>query len=129
MAKVQTIINDEDSNCAFLLLHLKPFCEACGSTETPQWRKGWHSDILGKKITLCNKCGLKYVKNQFCPYCMKIYSFECGRKFDSTIWIKCCSCNRLVHRKCEFVQKRTTTFKPKFYSYVCPDCSCTINKF
>ena len=34
-------------------------CKACGTKATPQWRRG----PLGAR-TLCNACGVKYVKDQ-----------------------------------------------------------------
>lgn len=58
---------------AYFISHLNQICENCGVTETPQWRKGWYSNVLQHTVLLCNKCGLKYMKNQFCPYCMYVY--------------------------------------------------------
>jgi hypothetical protein len=30
---------------------------------------GWFSVVLQKHVLLCNACGLKYSKSQYCPYC------------------------------------------------------------
>lgn len=41
-----------------------PFCRACGTTETPQWR--YFNDNM-----VCNSCGLKYAHNRFCTVCRR----------------------------------------------------------
>lgn len=47
---------------AYLISHLRPYCENCGTFETSQWRKGWTSGLLTHSVLLCNACGLKYHK-------------------------------------------------------------------
>ena len=49
-------------------------CENCNSETTPQWRKGWYNTVLNKTVSLCNACGIKYAKNQFCT-CMNFFHF------------------------------------------------------
>jgi hypothetical protein len=59
---------DEDVLLAtFLLSNLKPICSNCGSTNTPQWRKGWWSNLLQRSIFLCNACGLRFHKVRHPP--------------------------------------------------------------
>src|SRR5437868_114074 len=41
---------------AYLMSHLRTACENCGTTSTPQWRKGWFS---GKLTVMLHK-------NSFC---------------------------------------------------------------
>ena len=73
----------EDRSCspdimvgAYLMSHFKSACENCGCTETPQWRKGWFSDILGRSVLLCNRCGLKFHKVKFSKEFHKFLTLE-----------------------------------------------------
>eukprot|EP01115_Flamella_aegyptia_P001448 TRINITY_DN123_c0_g1_i1.p1 TRINITY_DN123_c0_g1~~TRINITY_DN123_c0_g1_i1.p1 ORF type:complete len:179 (+),score=45.73 TRINITY_DN123_c0_g1_i1:325-861(+) len=86
---------------AYLMAHLRNTCENCGTTNTPQWRKGWYSALLGRTVLLCNACGIKYAKNQFCSHCNFIYSKEHGNHHDSDIWLTCATCYRWTHIDCE----------------------------
>jgi len=105
---------------AYLMTHLQERCENCETTITPQWRKGWYSSILGRTVVLCNKCGLKYNKNQFCGYCMYIYYKEEDKKASGK-WYVCSSCTRWVHASCE--AKYGTGQAPSSKDpYVCPNC-------
>jgi len=106
---------------AYLINHLRSHCENCGTFNTPQWRKGWFSTVLNRSVLLCNACGLKYHKNQFCPHCMFVYSKEHDRV--SNGWLVCSFCTRWVHNDCEV--KHGTYFKTTDGStkpYACPDC-------
>lgn len=85
---------------AYLMTHLQQRCENCLTSETPQWRKGWFSNLLNRSVVLCNACGLKFNKNQFCPYCMYVYYKEEDRKQTNT-WVICRTCHRWVHMTCE----------------------------
>jgi len=87
---------------AYLISHLKTCCENCGATDTPQWRRGYYSEILGKYTNLCNKCGIKYNKNQFCLYCKYIYGKEQDKA--SNVWLTCNGCGRWSHIQCELSQ-------------------------
>jgi len=111
---------------AYLMSHLRQYCENCGTFETPQWRKGWYSDVLHRSVLLCNACGLKYHKNQYCPYCHYVYgkeqekqvfsgdALECG-------WITCQSCGRWCHTDCEKQYgSEKNLLNPRSYS--CPNC-------
>lgn len=80
-----------DYQVALLLFALRFRCVACKVTSTPQWRKGWHG------LPLCNACGLKFQKNQYCDYCFAIYG---GKDFDPSIWVRCEKCGRASHVKC-----------------------------
>jgi len=98
-----------------LVSHLRQHCENCGTLSTPQWRKGWHSEVLNHSVLLCNACGLKFHKNQFCPYCKYVYGKE--QKI-SNIWLTCEYCARWVHVDCETQYGGCHNNQP----YACPDC-------
>jgi len=100
---------------AYLVSHLRQHCENCGTLQTPQWRKGWHSDVLNHSVLLCNACGLKFHKNQFCPYCKYVYGKE--QKI-TNIWLTCEYCTRWVHVDCETQYGGCQNNQP----YACPDC-------
>jgi hypothetical protein len=101
---------------AYLVSHLRTVCENCGVTETPQWRRGYWSSVLNTYTMLCNKCGLKYHKSQFCPYCHFVYGKEMEK--DPKIWLTCNSCGRWVHIECEFQRGGDSSIGV----YKCPDC-------
>ncbi len=101
---------------------------------TPQWRKGWFSPLLNRSVLLCNACGLKYHKNQFCPYCYFVYGKEHSEKHNHG-WLTCNYCSRWVHVNCEqtvgtnnFFVSLSQAFAGTFYKqspdaqYLCPDC-------
>jgi len=100
---------------AYLMSHFRPHCENCGTLNTPQWRKGWFSEVLQHSVLLCNACGLKYHKNQFCPYCKFVYGKE--QKL-SNLWLICETCARWVHIECEKRFGGHEHHSP----YQCPDC-------
>lgn len=102
---------------AYLMSHLRHYCENCGTYDTPQWRKGWFSDVLNRSVLLCNACGLKYHKNQYCPYCRYIYGKEQDRT--SNIWATCQCCGRWVHSECERKFSNVDVNAP---NYNCPNC-------
>jgi len=119
----------------YLVSHLRHFCENCGTLDTPQWRKGWHSEILNRSVLLCNACGLKYHKNQYCPYCRYVYGKE-EEKMDA-VWLTCQSCGRWVHIDCEkkcgmglLLEEKESVTNSDFrhvagapsYHYSCPNC-------
>jgi len=106
---------------AYLIAHLRNICENCGINETPQWRKGWWSDTLNRYTMLCNKCGLKYHKNQFCPYCRYVYGKETDK--NASVWLTCNSCGRWVHINCEITAGCGREHLYDSYGvYHCPDC-------
>ncbi|PRP87497.1 hypothetical protein PROFUN_00708 [Planoprotostelium fungivorum] len=86
---------------AYLISHLRPYCENCGTFETSQWRKGWTSGLLTHSVLLCNACGLKYHKNQYCPFCHYIYGKEDEKQTQKEDWLVCRSCGRRCHKECE----------------------------
>jgi len=113
----------------YLISHLRHFCENCGTLETPQWRKGWYSELLKRSVLLCNACGLKYHKNQYCPYCRYVYGKE--EEKANGHWLTCQSCGRWVHMECEirfesFMKnmnfKREEILPLHESSYTCPNC-------
>jgi len=107
---------------AYLMSHLRQHCENCGTFVTPQWRKGWFSEVLNHSVLLCNACGLKFHKGQFCTYCKFVYGKE--QKLSSSIWLTCDQCGRCVHRECEGLHGRglQSDGNGEYSSYTCPDC-------
>jgi len=103
---------------ATLLSHLRHFCENCGTFATPQWRKGWHSEVLNRSVLLCNACGLKYHKNQFCPYCFYVYGKEQHKTPNH--WLTCQMCGRWVHGECEEALGGGSYDRNQLYA--CPEC-------
>jgi hypothetical protein len=112
---------------AYLISHIRQHCENCGTLATPQWRKGWYSDVLNRSVLLCNavsshliltqQCGLKYHKNQFCPYCKYVYGKEHDKVEDG--WLICQTCGRWVHLECE---KKNNQRLDSNLNYSCPGC-------
>ena len=101
---------------AYLLDNLRERCENCRSLNSPQWRKGWYSTELCRKVTLCNACGIKFAKKQFCCYCMEIYSATANKM---KYWLKCYNCKRYSHTLCEKNNKKGII---KSRRYVCYQC-------
>jgi len=108
---------------AYLVSHLQHRCENCGTSETPQWRKGWYEAILNRSVVLCNACGVKYNKNQFCAYCKFVYYKEDLDSKPKSFWLNCRTCHRYVHHDCE---SRHGTEHPAAAinqsNYKCPSC-------
>lgn len=102
---------------AYLMAHFRHYCENCGTFETPQWRKGWYSNALNRTVLLCNACGLKFHKNQYCPYCRFIYGKEQDRT--SNLWTPCKGCGRFVHTECE---RKFGKLDEESLNYHCPNC-------
>eukprot|EP01118_Nematostelium_gracile_P003612 TRINITY_DN14177_c0_g1_i1.p1 TRINITY_DN14177_c0_g1~~TRINITY_DN14177_c0_g1_i1.p1 ORF type:complete len:179 (+),score=21.53 TRINITY_DN14177_c0_g1_i1:50-538(+) len=106
---------------AYLISHMRNICENCGSLSTPQWRKGWYSEVLSRSVLLCNACGLKYHKNQYCPYCKYVYGKEHDRIEDG--WLTCQTCGRWVHEKCENEHNpNNSNRQDSARGYCCPGC-------
>lgn len=84
----------------YYMLHLTRSCENCNTTSSPQWRKGWHSHLVDRKVDLCNACGLKFNKDQCCPYCFKIFENRKGSNDDESVWCSCVDCSRKIHVNC-----------------------------
>lgn len=93
--------SDEERG-AYLLMRLKSRCCACGTTVTSQWRKGWSNDIK-----LCNACGLRYCKGQYCFHCGALYGIK-ELKMDH--WKICTKCGRATHIEC-MLQKEKSLHK------------------
>lgn len=103
-----------------------PTCVNCHTRRTPLWRKGWRDGILKRDVLLCNACGLKYSKRQYCCYCKFIYNMKEDVLSQQSNWMDCDSCRRWVHIDCELKYGNTFTFDGKKYhgpaKYFCPDC-------
>lgn len=113
-------INYDDNNIAYALLSLKgQVCFNCSCTNTPQWRKGFvFTDQIVQKVNLCNACGLKYGKNQFCSYCYKIYDFV--KNINTQEIYSCSRCGKMDHQKCVGHLDKTNTLNG--VNYVCKRC-------
>eukprot|EP01117_Protostelium_nocturnum_P018464 TRINITY_DN7729_c0_g1_i1.p1 TRINITY_DN7729_c0_g1~~TRINITY_DN7729_c0_g1_i1.p1 ORF type:complete len:252 (-),score=50.22 TRINITY_DN7729_c0_g1_i1:131-793(-) len=111
---------------AYLISHLRPYCENCGTFVTPQWRKGWQSGALHRSVLLCNACGLKFHKNQFCPYCHYVYGKEQEKllEIEQTDWLTCKMCGRWVHSECERENGKMELVEDPD-DYHCPGCRKT----
>eukprot|EP00761_Pharyngomonas_kirbyi_P006016 gb/GECH01006022.1/.p1 GENE.gb/GECH01006022.1/~~gb/GECH01006022.1/.p1 ORF type:complete len:278 (+),score=54.87 gb/GECH01006022.1/:1-834(+) len=91
----------------------------CQTTETPLWRKGWQLPS-GKRVRLCNACGLHYKKNHYCPYCNQVYRESDADEVENP-WIGCNTCQRWVHRHCE-ESKGDKNYLISNQTYNCPFC-------
>jgi hypothetical protein len=117
-------IEDPDL-AAYLISHLQPFCENCGTRDTPQWRKGWYSKVLNRHHLLCNACGIRYNKQQFCPLCGYIYAKDKEAKNTrEDYYLACQACDRWTHLDCA---KQIGEISPDADGsncdwYYCPDC-------
>lgn len=111
---------------AFFLQHLHPYCENCGASDTPQWRKGWVSSLLGREVLLCNACGLKYHKGQFCPHCKFVYGKEHDRHVRNS-WLRCVQCSRWTHGKCEEKACGVSMHQLNHEYFQCVDCRNQVN--
>jgi hypothetical protein len=93
-------ITDDIELGAMLLCALSPTCASCGTRETPQWRRGWYSHAFGKIMDLCNACGIKYQKSQYCGICRKVYNALQVRYEHRHLWTCCNSCGGAIHISC-----------------------------
>lgn len=107
-------INFSIDNTAWLLYNISKICGHCEVNKSPLWRKGWYDDILSHNIVLCNACGIKFSKNQYCFVCKYIYNHrDVVRNPD---WIYCNICDRYTHIDCLDDNK-------------CPICSSKLMKY
>jgi len=102
-------------------------CAHCKTTSTPLWRKGWTISANSKPVSLCNACGIRYSKNQFCPYCYYIYNkleepYNADERRPDLLapnrtiptWIRCEQCFRWVHFKCELEKQKREKLQLKY---------------
>lgn len=109
-------IDDDDiTKGAHFLTHLIPRCANCFVNESHRWRKGWHDDVLGRDVSLCNPCGLKFLRNSFCSRCHKIYGARDLK--NKEVWLTCVECKRGVHVECD--KTPTTTHMVFFVCHLC----------
>ena len=117
----------------------------CRTTRTPLWRKGWIAE-RGRKVRLCNACGLHFRKGHFCRYCNQVYRDTCEAEMIQEGWIMCRRCERWVHKKCaknnheslstagapsDEEQQQSPSISTEFSSfsntsYQCSDCTTSI---
>jgi len=111
-----------DLTGAYLLSAIKTktnYCASCGANKTSLWRKGWYDPLLNRPVHLCNACGLKFCKMQYCPYCKYVYSMHDLAK-EKFIWTTCLYCSRYAHNTCICLSGQTKNKNNN--SYICPKC-------
>lgn len=87
-------VEDDEDIGVIALLRLKEIrCHNCGVSETVQWRRGWNSHPL------CNPCGLRYQKSQYCCYCNYVYTRQ-ELNSERGLWSVCQICGRASHVAC-----------------------------
>lgn len=69
-------------------------CFSCNTKYSILWRS---QKINGDVVYLCNACGLKYKKGQYCPVCHMTYYQYNMNDFHGKI---CIICNKWVHNDC-----------------------------
>lgn len=70
-------------------------CGDCGVKLSPLWRS---VSYRGDRRHLCNACGLRYKKGQFCPFCEKTYK---EIELHPEVWEECEECHETcAHIKC-----------------------------
>ena len=52
IARFTSVEITDEALGAYLMCHLRQYCEGCGTPDTPQWRKGWHSEVLQHSVLL-----------------------------------------------------------------------------
>jgi len=123
MTEIETHLIDlsgGDLECvvgAWHLFLLEKKCDSCFVTSTPLWRKGRYDRHTHRHVKLCNACGLKYVKRQYCPYCINVYyAKDLGND-----WITCSKCDTRTHVRCE--KKYGNSDEGfSFHEYICLLC-------
>lgn len=60
----------------YLLRRSSPQCVNCGTEQSCLWRRGPHVKRLKKYLPLCNACGLKFAKGQYCKKCGFVYHYR-----------------------------------------------------
>jgi hypothetical protein len=112
----------DEEGVYILSIFKSPLCYNCNTRKTPQWRKGTIKNDL--KVDLCNACGIKYHKNQFCSYCYRIYNK--GLR-NPRHYMVCTCCRRWDHIGC--LKQATSSILPEedpkgiLLSYKCRLCS------
>jgi len=103
-------MTDIDLEPVFLLLALKNRkCFSCGTTQSPQWRRSQYHDAIKDRFLLCNACGLKSAKGQFCSYCLRVYYLSSEEEY-----VTCDRCGKHDHASCaEFVGRNHTPYRCK----------------
>jgi hypothetical protein len=79
-------------------IFLNQCCAMCGTTESPQWRKGRKYDDQTADV-LCNACGLVWGKEQYCPSCFQIWKATDYEK-SKHLFTCCASCGKRTHVTC-----------------------------
>lgn len=93
-----TVDEWEDVEAAYLLYTVGKRCANCLVDQSPVWRRGWYDALSHSNVFLCNACGLKYLKKQYCPYCCAVYCV--GDLGTGAHWIQCQGCLSHCHVKC-----------------------------
>lgn len=110
---IKNYYSDETIDYIALILYtIDKRCDNCGETDTSMWRRGRHDKKLNIRVTLCNPCGLRYSKKQFCPHCNYIYK---KHEINVKYWTTCIICDQSTHINC-------LPSKPNDLQYICPNC-------
>lgn len=86
---------------AFLLFNMKERCDTCTlkltNKENVQTRRAYHTRWwTSKRISLCNKCGLKYSHDRYCIRCLRAYDTGANTKKSKKGLIVCSHCKSIV---------------------------------
>jgi hypothetical protein len=68
-------------------------CDSCGVQKTTMWRSYKISENV--TVQMCNACGLRFKKGQYCPVCLKVYYSNAPTP---ETWKQCRSCGQWTHR-------------------------------
>lgn len=120
--------HEHNSNCRITGAPLGIWCYNCNTTTSPEWRYcprpcRIHNDklYLCNQQYLCNACGLRYYKGQYCPLCYVVYY---QKDTNNISWKNCIKCNNWTHRYCI---KQSTASNYIKDDYICKKCvNCTI---
>jgi hypothetical protein len=74
-------------------------CFSCNVKYSPQWR---HKKINNTSTYLCNACGLRYVKGQYCPVCHITYT---QAEINTNQWNNCLICHKWTHNYCMTIMR------------------------
>lgn len=80
-------------------------------------RYGWKEDK--RRVRLCNACGLRFQKGNYCFHCHEIFKDMYEVANDKNPWIRCEKCDVWAHKKCAAEVEGSTSGGDCF---VCSNC-------